>query len=81
VGNKEYKLSHRANEICIDCSMPTAVRRVRCFTHLKSQAGVSFNSRNRYKKEGKCARCGEPLESDMDTDNITCLNCREGIGL
>ena len=91
--NIEDKRKKRKLGLCYYCSEPAGNGYSACPRHRESHywSVVKYNKRNREKinaalrdakikrkKEGLCRDCGKPLDGELDSGYICCLNCRIG---
>lgn len=94
MGNSDYKQRHREQGLCVDCPLPAMPGHIRCVEHLHSHAVRKRIARSRdpveyrkkwrriyiqRKKDGRCPKCGNVKEYDVDEGFIVCQNCREKI--
>ena len=78
------------HNLCYDCSEPPIPGQTRCKKHAAAHrlAATRYflsnrdkvyernnETKKRYKMEGKCPRCGTPLNEERDGNNACCLNC------
>ena len=84
MGNKKYKDEHKKKGLCVDCSRPAIVGKIRC---LKCTEKFRIYDNKRSKKrretrkdENKCVTCSSPLlEIDIKDGYVNCCNCRQRI--
>jgi len=94
VGNADYKKRNQEKGLCKYCPTPVYPPYTLCLNHLEkdNERKKRFHKRNRerlnakhrelrkkWKDEGKCIRCGNDLDEDIDYERVKCQNCREGI--
>lgn len=89
--SRKSRQRRRAKGLCYDCSEPVFPGHTRCGYHLNrcSYNQVQYRlahpeqeqkreqeKREKRKKEGRCLRCGAPVETPGD---LKCPNCRIGL--
>ncbi|KKN71473.1 hypothetical protein LCGC14_0420520 [marine sediment metagenome] len=87
MGDKAYKLRHKEQGLCVNCSCLASPRYVLCAscaykqkiparahrrTHREYYRNVASIYRARRESEGQCTRCGSPL---IAGENKYCVNC------
>lgn len=82
MGDAAYQRRCRAKGLCPRCGKPTVPGRSYCRFHLEKQklfrTPEDDRARRKSRKEqGKCIRCGAPMEPEMDRGRVKCLFCRE----
>ena len=81
MGDAKYKQRQIAKGLCRDCSRPTSGLTRLCRLHRERQRlddeRKNKQSRERFRQEGKCVRCGGPLDEEMDGGCVDCLTCRQ----
>lgn len=65
--------------LCYDCSEKALRGHTRCARHLKNNNHNTKALKAKWKEEGRCIRCGNPLDIDADRGCLKCINCREEI--
>ncbi len=88
MGDKAYRERHKAKGLCVFCSREAAPNHTKCELHLKKNREYNYkyyrtehfraiDRRNKLKrrKEGKCLDCGKPLDPDIESDRVVCINC------
>ena len=93
MGNLAYKQKHKEKGLCTYCSNPVKPGFLNCEKHYQShyEASTKWNRNNKeykrqmarlikqkLKRDGRCLKCGKPLEKEIDAEFVTCLNCRIG---
>ena len=87
--DKEYYHEHKEAGLCVQCSRPADSGKVRCKKHRIHQSvrNAKYNKHNYVKKKykdrrewriknGFCHICGKPLDDEIDSGRIGCVNCR-----
>jgi hypothetical protein len=77
---------------CRDCQDEAFPGRCACMKHLiarrirslkwyrKEDRRLHWKERRKKRMEqGRCTRCGKPLDVDADENMTKCINCREGL--
>lgn len=42
---------------------------------------VSVRIRQKRRDDGRCSRCGVPLDPDADPGRVSCMNCRQRVAI
>lgn len=72
---------HLGKGLCVRCNQPRHNNRCLCLRHLEKEKERRKRQFIKRRTNNQCTSCGNPLDEDMDNNNLTCLNCRERRGL
>ena len=79
---KNLRQLHRDKGVCDDCG-EKATHGWYCIKHwrmAKARHKKAMRTQvDRYRVEGRCIRCGLPLDPDADASFVKCINCRERV--
>ena len=88
---QSYKLDHKKQGLCVDCTRKALPGRIRCLQCLLSHNARKENPEEKkirkerkkkqkefWKKMNLCYKCGSPL-CEEDEGKKTCMNCRQHI--
>ena len=85
MGNTAYKAKHREEGLCIFCSEASEPHSPYCKKHIQSrkesQRKYWFKKKQYYLENHICLTCKKPLNPEIDSSHVVCLNCREHIHL
>ena len=91
MGSNAYKKRHKEQGLCVDCSKPAVLGEKKCAIHhynnkIRCKENFHKNHKVRMIKsrlekqkrrdEGRCTKCGKPLDLETDRGHIQCINCR-----
>ena len=80
---KNLRQLHRDKGVCDDCG-EKATHGVYCIKHWRMAKIRNARDHHQYvqkcKDQGRCCRCGRPLDPDADEGMVSCISCRERIG-
>ena len=73
----KYRYDRRFRGLCRDCPSPKLPDSTYCLTCREKERKRTLAKSHKYRDEGKCPKCSQPLHEEMDEDRKTCLSCRE----
>lgn len=73
----KYIRKHIVSGLCRSCPNKVVPGRRHCQVHLDKIKERIAGLRKKWKKEGRCIRCGRELRRDVTGNNAKCQNCSE----
>jgi len=73
--NKQWRQKHKEQGLCQDCNEPVLGQHRCCAKHLALRQVAFRKVQKGWLSEGKCCRCGAPLQ---EGENTYCVACQVG---